>query len=251
MMKKVNKVIRNWLSAFLYPKPIIGVLFLPRFVKHLLAYTKASNGEAIPILDMQPCLGDWVSSTPFDAHYFYQGAWLSRGLAAKNVKHHLDIASSVTTISVLSAHVNVTFLDYRPLEVNLPGLNSIAGDILKLPFDESSQSSVSCLHVIEHIGLGRYGDAINPNGTIDAANELQRIVSKSGYLYISLPIGKERVCFNAHRVHAPSTVVNLFPQMKLVSFSYVDDVGEFYENRTLVEAENLDYGCGLFCFRKT
>jgi hypothetical protein len=104
------------------------------------------------------------------------------------------------------------------------------------------------LHVIEHIGLGRYGDPIDPQGSIKAALELQRIVSHGGKLLLSLPIGRERICFNAHRVHAAATVLTMFPQMELVEFSFVDDDGQYRENETIAAADNLEYGCGLFLF---
>jgi hypothetical protein len=104
--------------------------------------------------------------------------------------------------------------------------------------------------VIEHIGLGRYGDPIDPDGSIKAALELQRILHASGKLYLSLPIGRERICFNAHRVHAPETVVSLFPKLKLIEFSFVNDEGQFLEKQQLQTAKNLDYGCGLFMFEK-
>lgn len=197
---------------------------------------------------MQPCLGDWSTHTPFDAHYFYQGAWLARRLRASKTERHVDIGSSVLTMSVLSAHVDTTFVDYRPLKAVLPGLTSIAGNILDLPFADRSVNSLSCLHVIEHIGLGRYGDPIDPQGSIKAALELQRIVSHGGKLLLSLPIGRERICFNAHRVHAAATVLAMFPQMKLIEFSFVDDDGQYRENETIAASGNLEYGCGLFLF---
>jgi hypothetical protein len=162
-------------------------------------------------LDIQPCLVDWSTHTPFDAHYFYQGAWLARRVCSHSITGHVDIGSSVLTISVLSAYIDTIFVDFRPLKTTLPGLISIAGNILDLYFDTNSLRSVSCLHVIEHIGLGRYGDPIDPMGSAKAALELQRVVVSGGSLFISLPVGRERVCFNAHRVHSPTSVLRLFP----------------------------------------
>jgi SAM-dependent methyltransferase len=104
--------------------------------------------------------------------------------------------------------------------------------------------------VIEHIGLGRYGDPLDPKGSIKAAAELQRVLRPGGKLYLSLPIGRERVCFNAHRVHAPSTVLGMFAQMKLMEFSLVDDEAQYIEHASLKNADKLEYGCGLFIFKK-
>lgn len=236
--------------AFINPRPVVGLFFLPRFFSHWVAYAKSNGAQKIRVLDLQPCLGDWSTHTPFDAHYFYQGAWLARKVRAASTEKHVDIGSSVLTISVLSAYVETTFVDYRPLQVSLPGLTSIAGNILDLPFAGGAVNSLSCLHVIEHIGLGRYGDPIDPQGSVKAAHELQRIVNRGGQLFLSLPIGRERVCFNAHRVHAPASVLGMFPQMKLIEFCYVDDNGQYHEDKQIEAADRLEYGCGLFQFEK-
>lgn len=249
-MVRLKLLIRHWIMAFIYPRPLIGLFYLPRFFSHWLRYVRTAGAENISVLDLQPCLGDWTTHTPFDPHYFYQGAWLARRVIATKVAKHVDIGSSVLTISVLSAEVETLFVDYRPLKVLLPGLTSIAGNILDLPFPDYSIDSLSCLHVIEHIGLGRYGDPIDPQGSVKAALELQRIVSSGGNLFLSLPIGRERVCFNAHRVHSPVSVLALFPDMTLIEFSFVDDAGLYHEHQSVDAAIGLEYGCGLFHFQK-
>lgn len=249
-MARLKSFLMVWVKAFIYPRPLVGFLYLPRFISTFLKYKRSAKRQRLGLLDFQPCLGDWTTYTPFDAHYFYQGAWLARKLAHPKPDQHVDIGSSVLTMSVLSAFVNTTFVDYRPLKVSLPGLTSIAGNILDLPFDDDSVPSLSCLHVIEHIGLGRYGDPIDPEGSIKAADELQRIVSSGGKLFLSLPVGRERICFNAHRVHAPETVVKMFSKLKLIDFSYVNDSGELLESQPVGAASQLEYGCGLFCFEK-
>lgn len=249
-MSKLKSLIMNWIKAFLYPRPLVGLLYFPRFLSHLIRYVLSKGSQKINLLDLQPCLGDWTAHTPFDAHYFYQGAWLARRVRTLKVVKHVDIGSSILTMSVLSAHVETVFVDYRPLKVSLPGLTSISGNILDLPFTDESVESLSCLHVIEHIGLGRYGDPIDPQGSVKAALELQRILSQGGRLFLSLPIGRERVCFNAHRVHAPSSVVQMFSRMRLAEFSYVDDGGQYHESEAIESASNSEYGCGLFLFEK-
>ena len=250
MLKQIKVLARNWIMAFMFPRPFVGVFYLPRFFSHSLRYARLAESQRLRFIDFQPCLGDWTTVTPFDAHYFYQGAWLARRIRTAAIDRHVDVGSSVLTMSVLSAHVDTTFVDYRPLTASLPGLKSIAGNILDLPFAENSLPSVSCLHVIEHIGLGRYGDPLDPLGSEKAALELQRVVTTGGLLFLSLPIGRERVCFNAHRVHAPSTVLRMFPQMRLVEFSCIDDSGRYLEHHETGSATHFEYGCGLFLFQK-
>lgn len=202
------------------------------------------------VFDTYPCLTDRASHTPFDAHYFYQGAWLSRKLSITAPREHIDIGSSVLTIGVLSGFVNIIFVDYRPLQVSLPGLRCRAGDITQMAFANGSLNSVSCLHVIEHIGLGRYGDRIDPEGSFKAANELQRVLEAGGSLYLSTPVGRDRVCFNAHRVFSPNTIFRMFSRLQLISFSCVDDSGAFCEDVAPESAARYQYGCGMFHFRR-
>lgn len=249
-MNKVALLLRHLIVALLYPRPLIGLFYLPRFFSHWFSYKHQALHQKIRLLDVQPCLCDWSTHTPFDSHYFYQGAWLARKLVNCKPEKHVDIGSSVLAMSTISAIVDTVFVGYRPLKAELSGLTTLAGDILDLPFANNSVSSLSCLHVIEHIGLGRYGDPINPEGSIKAALELQRIVSVGGNLFLSLPIGRERICFNAHRVHSPATVVSLFPAMELEVFSCVDDNGIYHDSVPIEVANNLEYGCGLFQFRK-
>lgn len=242
-------IVRNWLLAFLLPRPFVGVAGLPRYIRNWREWSR-KGGAPLRFADSYPCLGDWTSTTPFDPHYFYQGAWLARRLAEIRPAKHIDVGSSVLTLSVISATTETVFIDRRPLPVQLPGLRCEEGDILALPFADRSIESLSCLHVIEHIGLGRYGDPLDPSGSLRAAQELTRVLAAGGRLYLSTPVGRERVCFNAHRVFAPETVLAMFSPLSLESFGWVDDRGALHMAARPGDAEEADYGCGLFEFVK-
>jgi Caenorhabditis protein of unknown function, DUF268 len=241
---------QRWVGAVVDWRRLVSLRFLPRYVADWLAFRRQHGSWPVKVADSYPCLADRLPATPFDPHYFYQGNWLARRLANAKPARHVDVGSSVLMIGVLSAHVPTVFVDYRPLVVKQSGLSCLAADINRLPFVDRSVQSLSCLHVIEHIGLGRYGDAINVEGARLAASELQRVVGKGGTLYLSTPVGRERVCFNAHRVFAPTTILSWFSDLKLISFSYVSDEGQLVENAPASSAADLDYGCGFFEFRR-
>ena len=244
-MKDWSSVARRWVSVFLAPRQLFSLLYLPRYVQHWRIYQKRSQ-EKLRLADSYPCLADWLPATPFDPHYLYQGAWLARCLAMTKPEQHVDIGSSVLAVSVLSAHVSTVFVDYRPLKVDLNNLQCIAGNIVSLPFATASLSSLSCMHVLEHIGLGRYGDPLDPGGSSKAAAELARVLAPGGRLYLTVPVGRSRVCFNAHRVFAPREILKMFEGLRLSHFSWVDDMGHFHESGKPDDAATAEYACGLF-----
>jgi hypothetical protein len=240
---------KHWIKAALLPIPIVGLFHLPRYLLDWWRYSQRS-GEPLKLGDAYPCLMDRVGATPFDPHYFHQGAWLARKLKGNSPAEHVDIGSSIMTVAAISGFVKTTFVDYRPLQITLQNLTCRAGNITALPFGDATLPSLSCLHVIEHIGLGRYGDPLDPDGSITAARELQRVVAPGGSLYLSTPVGRERTCFNAHRVFDPGTLVAMFDRLNLVDFSFVDDQGRLQENTDIQTAASSEYACGLFHFEK-
>lgn len=250
MTKVLTNLCKRWALAFIAPRPLIGIFYLPRYLRHWLRYRQKAVGDLPRLMDSYPCLTDWTPFTPFDPHYFFQGAWLARQLKTQKPLLHVDIASSVLMVGTISAQVDTVFVDYRPIKVNLKGLTPVAGNIANLPFAADSLTSVSCLHVIEHIGLGRYGDPIDPEGSIKAARELQRVLKPGGRLYVSMPVGVSRVNFNAHRVFAPTVVEKMFHPLTLVEFNFVDDAGTFHEYQSVSDASSNDYACGMYVFRK-
>lgn len=110
--------------------------------------------------------------------------------------------------------------------------------------------TASYLHVAEHIGLGRYGDPLDPHGTRDACRELARVLAPGGNLHFSLPVGKPRRCFNAHRIHAVGQILEYFQDLALVELSGIDDNRKFRANIGRTALDHADYGCGLFHFTK-
>jgi SAM-dependent methyltransferase len=250
MNTRLRALARSWLLPFFDPRQLLSLVYLPRFLLEWRRYRRLADAGTVRFADVYPCLADRLPRTPFDAHYFFQGAWLSRRLAQIRPQQHVDIGSSVMMIGVLSAQLPMIFVDYRPLQVALPGLSSVGGDLARLPFADGTLTSVSSLHVIEHIGLGRYGDPIDAQGSRHAARELARVIKPGGRLFVSVPVGRERVCFNAHRVFAAQTIVSYFQGLRLERFALVDDAGRFSENAALEAAGDLDYGCGMFEFTR-
>ncbi len=235
-----------------------GLTRLPSFWSDYRAYTKEQKriGETrFPVhkKDFFPCLFDKTATTSFEPHYVYHPAWAARTVKEIAPAKHIDISSTLQFCAMLSAFMPVEFYDYRPAELNLSGLTAKRGDLLALPFEDSSVDSISCMHTVEHVGLGRYGDPIDPNGDIKAARELSRVVAKGGNLLFVVPVGASKIEFNAHRIYAYEQVLNMFPNLRLKEFSMVpDDYKTFglIRNADKDSVKDQTWACGCFWFVK-
>ncbi|RKQ92884.1 uncharacterized protein DUF268 [Solirubrobacter pauli] len=221
-----------------------------RYLRDRRAYRALPEAERLRWRDAFPKLGDRMSTSPYDAHYLHQDTWAANRVADAQPSRHVDVGSRVDYVCFLTAVTNVAFVDIRPLTANVEKLESIEGSILDMPFEDQSLESVSCLHVVEHIGLGRYGDPLDPLGSRKGMAELQRVVAPGGQLLFSTPVGAPRVCFNAHRIHDPQDLREQFGELELVEFAGVDDAGQFRRHRELDELAGSAYACGMYHFRR-
>ncbi|MGD9920017.1 MAG: DUF268 domain-containing protein [Pseudorhodoplanes sp.] len=200
--------------------------------------------------DRMPALWENSVTTAFDAHYVYHTAWAVRMVTGIAPKKHLDISSTLYFCTTLSATIPVEFYDYRPASLTLDGLTCGRADLTKLAFASNSVESLSCMHTIEHVGLGRYGDPIDPRGDLKAAAELSRVVKPGGHLLMVTPVGKPRICFNAHRIYSFDQICAMFAAFSVVKTALVKDNRDFVCNSSKVDFDSQSYGCGCFLLRK-
>ena len=200
--------------------------------------------------DRMPALWEKSSTTSFDAHYVYHNAWAVRQVRNVGPTKHVDISSTLYFCSTLSAILPVEFYDYRPAQLTLSNLTCGSANLSDLQFANGSIESLSCMHTIEHVGLGRYGDALDPKGDLNAASELVRVLAPGGYLLMVVPTGKSRVQFNAHRIYDFHQVLAMFGSLDLLSCALVTDAGHFLENPTPAVFDEQSYGCGCYFFKK-
>jgi SAM-dependent methyltransferase len=186
------------------------------------------------------------------SHYFWQDLWASTNLRRSGVTRHVDVGSRLDGfVAQVLPFCELTYVDIRPLSpLDWPGFEFRHGSVTALPFEDGSVASLSSLHVIEHIGLGRYGDPVDPEGSWKAARELTRVLAPGGKLLIGVPVGRERLCFDAHRIFSPDTLLAMFSGLELIEFSFIDDRNRFIRNADLEAARQAYYGCGLFELRQ-
>ena len=217
------------------------------------ALNKSNNRFTCNWEDRYPCLDDYTANTPVDRHYVLHPAWAMRILVQSKPDYHIDIASTLRFVAQLSCIIPVKHYDYRPPLLSIDNLVCGQVDLTNLPFTANSITSLSCMHTLEHVGLGRYGDPMDCDGDIKAASELERVLSPGGNLLIVVPVGRSRIEFNAHRIYYYRQVLNLFPTLQLKEYSLIPDSHEtgdiiYGASETLTNSQY--HGCGCFWFTK-
>ncbi len=220
------------------------------------ARLSASAGTARFAMDWNDrwvCLGEDTETTEFSPEYVYHTAWAARMVAETRPAVHVDISSLLYFATLVSAFVPVKFYDYRPAPLRLDNLTSEHADLMALPFADGSVASLSCMHVVEHIGLGRYGDPVDPDGDLKAMAELARVLAPGGALLFVVPVGRTRIQYNAHRIYSYEQVVGAFPTLRLRQFAMT---GDHVLKEGLIDspppewANAQNYGCGCFWLEK-
>ena len=189
-------------------------------------------------------------------HYFHQDLLIANFIFEAKPKRHIDIGSRIDGfVSAVASYREIEVIDIRPLEKSVhKNIIFRKDDFMNSNLKEQTDS-VSCLHAIEHFGLGRYGDTIDCNGHIKGINNLVEILIKGGILYISFPIGRhDEVHFNAQRIFNPSSILkieSISKKMELIRFDWVDDNGNLHVKSNIENVgDNVKYGCGIYTFKK-
>ena len=236
---------------FLTGKPIKNFIFSLR--DFVILSRQISKIEGKPKIEWQLSLSDRnAEAGKVPKHYFLQDIWAAKKVRASGARRHHDIASRLDGfIAHCLVFCSVTMLDIRPLKLKIKGLNFEKFDLLSTNKSLTNKLvSLSSLHVLEHIGLGRYGDNVNLNGPEMAIQNIQSMLMSGANLYVSVPIGKERIVFNSHRVFNADKFIKLFNSCDIIEFSAIDDNDVYLENSDPKLFESSNYSCGLFHFKK-
>jgi SAM-dependent methyltransferase len=236
-------------------KTVHFVRGLPFYFRDLRSQSNNAKMD-FPFGRIYPCLSErFEKSGDATGHYFHQDLLVARRIFLNKPIRHLDVGSRVDGfVAHVASFRSIEVIDIRPLSSNIPNVSFLQADITApLPKNLIGYSdSLSSLHTIEHIGLGRYGDPVMYDGYLVALDNLNRILKRDGRLYFSVPIGPQRIEFNAHRVFAVNYLLECFDdKFHIDRFSFVDDKGDLHDNISLSDTDVRDnfgciYGCGIF-----
>ena len=239
-------------------RTLLSIKGLPTYVNNYysLKKQKANSNHEFNFGFPFPCLTErFTDSGSAKGHYFHQDLLVARRVFEERPNCHVDIGSRVDgLVAHIASFRKINVFDIRPLHSDIDNINFIQTDLMA-EIDEKLYGycdSLSCLHAIEHFGLGRYGDQVNYYGYKLGINNIHKILKQNGKLYVSVPIGPQRIEFDAHRVFSINHFLELFSEnFDIDQFSYVDDKGDLHENVMITE-DNIKndygcvYGCGIF-----
>lgn len=252
--------IATWLRTFgVDPKVTLrAARGVGRYISARRTLEKSKQSE-FPWTASFPILTEWEESSGNVGAYFFQDRLVARWIYEANPEKHYDVGSRLDGfIGSLSVFREVDAIDIRAQPVSIPNVRFHQIDLMKdLPQEWLGKTqSLSCLHTIEHFGLGRYGDELDLQGHLRGLEQLKKMVAPGGLLYLSTPIGSQRIEFNAHRIFAASTLLDWFTEgWKIEKFAVIDDSCRVLENLNLQDERiethfGCEHGVGIIAARK-
>ncbi len=221
--------------------------------------TLSARSEYFPITNISPQLTDKNEfAGSLRNHYFHQDLYVAQKLFENNPKRHVDIGSRVDGfVGHVASFREIQVFDIIPEDAKIKNVDFVSMDFMDPNMDlEGYTDSLSSLHVIEHFGLGRYGDPLDFDGHIKGLQMMQKMLKVGGIFYFATPIGPQRIEFNAHRVFDVKYLLAFFKgQFDIIEFSYINDEGHLLTNVELLPEEvknnfGCHYGCGIFIMKK-
>lgn len=228
---------------------------LPAYISDLrtIRNQKGASLRFFPFGKLTPCLGEGMMDCgSAKGAYFHQDLLVARRIHERQPARHIDVGSRIDGfVAHVASFRDIDVVDIRPMKNNIPGVHFLQADLMSAVPESlvETTDSLSCLHTIEHFGLGRYGDRLDADGHLVGLKNLLTILRPGGTLYLSVPIGPQRIEFNAHRVFSIAYLLQMFEgQCITEKFSYVDDLGDLHRNVALSdESIANNFGCSLGC----
>lgn len=233
---------------------------LPIYLRDWAEFRKNYAGKMKAV----PCLHDsYEEGGATKSEYFWQDLLVARAIHEAKPAKHVDIGSRVDGfVAHVASFREIEVFDVRPISTAVPGAVFRQADLMNpasLPTTAGGKGycdSLSCLHAVEHFGLGRYGDPINPQGYQRGIANMAQLLQPGGTFYLSTPIGQERVEFNANWVFDPRSIVRCAEAggmmlQKLIIITPANSPQESaFDAAALADLALQRYQLGLFIFTK-
>ena len=234
--------------------PLAFYFFLKGIPSFLRDYYKIKSllvdKKEFPFGTIYPLMmNKYSNSGTMKGAYFHHDLWVARDIYDSKPIRHVDIGSRIDGfVAHVAVFREIEVFDIRMQTSKVKNIVFKQADFMQLSSDLIGYcDSISSLNAIEHFGLGRYGDPIDPYGHLKGIENITSMLKPGGIFYFSVPQGKQRIEFNAHRVFNLTYLLKVLDKNFIVeSFSYIDDKGDLNENVELIDEKiNNNYGCNF------
>lgn len=210
-------------------------------------YSDDSYFSSQPIVYTTEMLNSYIDKIMKREVFYYQqtDTWLYQALDKYSIKDKLVVIMGsrfpVYESICLVYGGNPTTVDY----------NAIVSSDARLKImttEECAQHQVRfdaafSISSFEHDGLGRYGDALNPEGDLEIMQEMQWVLKPNGLLFLAVPIGPDALVWNANRIYGRLRLPLLLKDWEVIDrFGFTEDLLEcknLQDNQPVFVLKNL------------
>jgi len=143
-------------------------------------------------------------------------------------------------IALASRGYHVVGLDFQSYLFRHPSLQAIRGDLTALPFTRSSFDAVVAVSVIEHIGIGHYGDPETATGDRQAVRQLAQVLKRGGRLILTVPFGVS-LTNDWMRVYDSRRLADLCEPLRTDTIEFAVGRSGIWRPGSRAEAQTIDW----------
>lgn len=130
--------------------------------------------------------------------------------------------------------------DVNPYPDAHPNFRGVRGDAMRMPFGTGTFAAVLAISVVEHIGIGHYGDPLAETGDLAVIREIARVLAPGGRAMITVPFGRARTD-DFQRVYDPPRLRGLLVPLTVTRIEYAWSREGLWTPCTEAEAASVDW----------
>ena len=152
----------------------------------------------------------------------------------------VGICTSRLSVALASRGFRVVGIDFQAYPYRHPSLWAVRADAMCLPFSSGCFGCVLAISVLEHIGIGHYGDPKDGHGDREAVREIRRVLRPGGRALLTVPFGLAQTdAFQ--RVYDPLRLHELLAPLTLERIEYARSTEGVWTPTTAGLAASVDW----------
>lgn len=214
-----------------------------------------SNLRDIPFGNIKVKIAPYQFIDPFEFFDYYAVfyAWVSRWFERRKRRLKiLDVGGVKIANAILSAKHDITSVVLKDPLDKITDIKYVICDVGdgKLPIYDDFFDVLICPATIHLIGLGRYGDKINPYAIPNFISEINRVMKReNSHIFLATTLGENALIFNIYYIFDFHTYLRLFKGWNLIEY-FVDEWSgsSGMVSQQDIKSMGLKYGSNKFSF---